>query len=72
MAFRVTDNETGGVATFEVEVENDGDVCLEVIVDEPDAVAPCGPFTLQPGETEISGSGAEYVPLRNTTPNPAP
>jgi uncharacterized repeat protein (TIGR01451 family) len=42
----------GGIATFEVEVENTGNVCLEVEVNEPDAVSPCGPFTLAPGEIE--------------------
>lgn len=38
----------GGIAMFEITVENTGDVCLYVTVDE----AGCGPFTLDPLESE--------------------
>lgn len=45
--------EPGGVAMFEIEVENTGDVCLVVVVEDPDTLSlDCGPFTLAPGAIE--------------------
>jgi uncharacterized repeat protein (TIGR01451 family) len=45
--------DPGGIAIFEIRVENNGDVCLDVtLVDPCDVDFDCGPFTLAPGQVE--------------------
>ena len=45
--------EKGGVAMFEIYLENNGDVCLDVEIDDLDVPGLiCGPFKLLPGDSQ--------------------